>query len=109
MDTKQFIETIRNNARTEWNAALRFALFSFLYKQRVSVKTISRIIGCSCVNVYNGIYKHRQQLVLKDKIATNAEEEVKNHKICVKPLLVEVNAYFVRQNGSALIIDDIIY
>lgn len=109
METAQFIKRINRKARKESDVALRFALYNFLYKNGVPVCTISSIMGVCRGGVYNGIYLHRQKLELNDKVAVFAEEEIKQHKIVIKPVFVNVNEFFVRQRGNAMVIDDIIF
>lgn len=73
------------------------------------VTDIARVMGVVRGTVYNGIYQHRSLLNANDRLAVDAQREVENHDIRVKPAMKTVNDYFIKPDGVVLTIDGEIF
>lgn len=108
MTTEQFIEVLKSPTRRALNVSMRQATMYLLYKNGVPVAAIARSMKITRGTVYNGIYKHTNLMDCYDKLALEANDEVANHKIVIKPTLFSSDVC-VMPVGQVLVIDNIIY
>lgn len=106
--TNDLISKLKDPSRAEWSVALRFALYNFLYGKMIPIRVIAGLFGESRGSIYYGVNKHKMRLNIKDNIATMANNEIAEHRVSVKPVLVEINDTYVKNNGYVLVVDDII-
>ncbi len=108
MTTEQFIEVLKSPTRRALNVSMRQATMYLLYKNGVPVAAIARSMKITRGTVYNGIYKHMNLMECSDKLASEAYNEVVNHKIVIRPTMFE-NEVCVMPIGQVLVIDNTIY
>lgn len=108
MDTKQYINTLKNKSRQISFVANRQVLCHYLYKNGVSPKIISEVLGYSERLVYKHVYKVRDLLEVNDKTIATAYEELNNHNLYVKPCTVS-GSILSMHAGHKLLIDNFIY
>ena len=108
MTTERFIEVLKSPTRRALNVSMRQAVVHFLYKNGMPVAVIARCMKVTRGTVYNGIYKQTNLMECNDKLACEANNEVANHKIVIRPTLFE-NDVQVMPIGQVLVIDNVIY
>lgn len=107
METKQFIERLRDKSHAENSVALRQALFFHLYNENIPCTIIADVFKRSKQYVYMSVYKTRDFLEIGDKKTQFCVEEVKKHELRIKPITVD-GAILSKHIGYKLLVDNII-
>lgn len=107
MNTQEYIDNLRSKTKQPIPAAMRQAMYYFLYKENIPVDMIAKVMNKSRRVIYMGIYKTRDLLEVKDKVQTDAYEETLQHRISIRPYTID-SGIMTRHLGYKMIIDGII-
>lgn len=109
MDAQNYISLLKEPRKTTEVTLVRYAMFDFLFNNKVSADIIAKIFGCSKRNIYYGIKNIRGYLQFKDLYATEAYKELYTHKVTIRSKTVRHDNGFVGVDGFELVIDNITF
>lgn len=109
METKQYIKILKEKTRKPISVAMRGAVIYFLRNHNIPFPIIAECIGCKRRNCYAQYYQTRDLLESGDKIMKQAYEELEQHKIRVRPCVIDADNIFSQHAGYSMIIDNVIY
>lgn len=107
METKQFIERLRDKSHAENSVALRQALCFHLYNENIPCTIIADVLKKTKRYVYMSIYRTRDFLEVGDKKTQICVEEVKNHNLRITPVTVD-GVILSKHIGYKLLVDNVI-
>lgn len=105
MDTKQFIERLRDNSHAENSVALRQALCYYLYNENIPSTIIAHVLKRTKRYIYMSIYRTRDFLEVGDRKTKICVEEVKNHTFRIVPITAD-GAILSKHIGYKLLVDN---
>lgn len=108
MESKQFVEHLRNKSHQPLSIALRQALIYMLHNEGISYTIIGNVMRYSRPLMYQHFMKARDLKEVNDKMMLMAMEEIRSHHIVVRPRVIDGDV-FKRMSGYNLIIDNIIF
>ena len=85
MSTKEYLNVLRSNGREASVITMRYAVYLYLIKHRMSHSVIADIFKCSKRNIYYCESRMQGFIDTKDYYAMKALEELSNHTISVRP------------------------
>jgi len=108
MESKEFIKKLKDRSRVPSIIALRQALCYYLWKENIPCTLIGKLIGFTRRNVYLSVYHVQDSLEVGDAVLKEALNEVKSHRIQIRPFTIE-NNLISKHAGYKMIIDNIMY
>ena len=107
METKQFIERLKDKSRATNSVALRQALCYYLYEQNIPCTIIASVLGRTKRYIYMSIYRTRDFLEVGDKTTKICVDEMSKHMLRITPIFAE-GKILSKHIGYKLEVDNII-
>lgn len=108
MKTEEYITIMRNSRRVADSVAARQTMCYYLKENNIPFQKIASVLKISTRMAYIYYYRTRDLAETKDALIAKYMDEVKAHKISIRPIMVNGDIQD-RILGYALLIDDIIY